>query len=289
MKTKNSVSFSAEIKKEILLNIKNKQEILYFFYGLIYANGIFDKDFIEINIKNDYILNKIISKLEKIKVFLKKKNNTKNKYLVHSNSFKEIKEINFGEYLSHFFGGIFVGSGSISDKNSTSYHLEICTHYDEFAQKIINKLNEYNFNFQIFKKTNKYKMYIKKIDEILDFLSAIGTKKAWFELQNLKIKRDFENVSNRINNIDFSNLQKIANSSIKHIDNINYIFENNLESIFNEDQLMFFRIKLENPWISLNNLVDIFQKENNINISKSGINHWLRKLNLIVVKHKNML
>ncbi|WAM03177.1 hypothetical protein ONA22_05415 [Mycoplasmopsis cynos] len=91
---------------------------------------------------------------------------------------------------------------------------------------------------------------------------------------------------NRINNIDFSNLQKIANSSIKHIDNINYIFENNLMDYFNDDQLMFFRLKIENPWLSLNDLVRMQIQQSNTIVSKSGANHWLRKLDKIVKEHK---
>ncbi|UWV78053.1 hypothetical protein NWE59_03740 [Mycoplasmopsis felis] len=48
-----------------------------------------------------------------------------------------------------------------------------------------------------------------------------------------------------MNNIDISNLQKIANSSIKYIENINYILGNNYSNEFTENQLVMFRIKLE--------------------------------------------
>ncbi|UWV77110.1 DNA-binding protein WhiA [Mycoplasmopsis cynos] len=210
----------------------------------------------------------------------------KYKILIPKKTFDFNEKIVDNEYLTFFFAGVFLGSGSISNKESTSYHLEISSLSQEKSYLIQKKLNSYEFSFHIIKKQQRYVLYIKKIDELLDFLSAIGAKKSWFELQNLKIVRDKENVLNRINNIDFSNLQKIANSSIKHIDNINYIFENNLMDYFNDDQLMFFRLKIENPWLSLNDLVRMQIQQSNTVVSKSGANHWLRKLDKIVKEHK---
>ncbi|UWW00821.1 DNA-binding protein WhiA [Mycoplasmopsis felis] len=168
----------------------------------------------------------------------------------------------------------------VSHKNSTSYHLEIKTNYKEHTEQIIEKLNEYDFDFHLLKRKEKYYAYIKKLDNLLDFLSTISAKKSWFILQNIKINRDLENTSNRMNNIDISNLQKIANSSIKYIENINYILGNNYSNEFTENQLVVFRIKLENPWISLEDLSKRLEVEHNIIISKSGLNHWFRKLNL---------
>ncbi|MCU4706945.1 DNA-binding protein WhiA [Mycoplasma sp. CSL7503-lung] len=277
-------SFSWTIKKEIINNITKTKEIKSFLYGLYFSNAIEKEDFQIITIKNNYILNKVVSRLNKLKITIYKI--LKNKIYISNQEYKKIIDKKWEEKLTSFFAGVFCGGGSISDKNSTSYHLEISTHSNENTEMIIKKLNKYDFNFQILKRRNRYLAYTKKIDELLDFLSAIGAKKSWFELQNLKITRDIENVSNRINNIDISNLQKIANSSIKHIENINYIFENNLMDMFNDDQLVFFRIKLENSWISMNEIVKKLEQEHNIVITKSGLNHWLRKLNNIVLDHK---
>ncbi|QKT05346.1 DNA-binding protein WhiA [Mycoplasma sp. OR1901] len=278
-------SFSWIIKKEIINNITKTKEIQSFLYGLYFSNAILKDDYYVITIKNNYILNKIVSKLTKLKVEISKV--LKNKIYISSSEYNKIVDKKWEERLTSFFAGVFCGGGSISDKNSTSYHLEISSHSQENTEKIINKLNKYEFNFQMLKRRNRYLAYTKKIDELLDFLSAIGAKKSWFELQNLKISRDIENVSNRINNIDISNLQKIADSSIKHIENINYVFENNLLDMFSEDQLVFFRIKLENSWISMNEMVKKLEQEHNIIITKSGLNHWLRKLNNVVLEHKN--
>ncbi|WP_322900573.1 DNA-binding protein WhiA [Mycoplasmopsis felis] len=279
--TNNKSSFAWEIKKEVINNLKKNQEITSFLNGVIFSNAILKDDYYVLNIRNTYILNKLKSKLDKVKINF----NTKNTQIkIHKNNF--ILKTDFKEFLTSFFGGIFVGGGSISDKNSTSYHLEIKTNYKEHTEQIIEKLNEYDFDFHLLKRKEKYYAYIKKLDNLLDFLSAISAKKSWFILQNIKINRDLENTSNRMNNIDISNLQKIANSSIKYIENINYILGNNYSNEFTENQLVMFRIKLENPWISLEDLSKRLEVEHNIIISKSGLNHWFRKLNLFVLDKK---
>ncbi|EIE41265.1 hypothetical protein MCANUFG1_02920 [Mycoplasmopsis canis UFG1] len=287
MSNQKNLSFSSKIKKEVIINAKKEQENYFFLKGVIFANSQEDDDYYILNIKNDYIKGKILAKLEKNKISFVTRPEWKHKILIDKNNFVFDDDFDYKEYLTFFFSGVFVGSGSISGKDSTSYHLEISTLSEEKSNLIKEKLNSYDFNFNILRKQKRFVLYIKKVDELLDFLSAIGAKKAWFELQNLKIHRDKDNVLNRINNIDFSNLQKIADSSIKHINNINFVFENNLENLFTEDQLVFFRLKIENPWFSLNDLVNEQSKETNKIITKSGANHWLRKLDKIVLEYKN--
>ncbi|VEU70231.1 DNA-binding protein WhiA [Mycoplasmopsis glycophila] len=288
MKNKNIKStFAWEIKKEIINNASSKPEIFAFLSGLIFANASENETRYELKIKNQYILEKIILKLSKMKIPFEKNEKWKTKIIINKKDFLVKDEIDYKDYLTFFFAGVFCGSGNISSKVSTSYHLEISSRYKEKIDKIMEKLNLYEFHFQQFYRNEKYYIYVKKQDKLLDFLSAIGAKKSWFKLQNWRIEKDKENILNRINNIDISNLQKIAKSSLKHIENINYVFENNLESEFKENELVFFRVKTENKWASFVELSNILLTENNIFITKSGLNHWLRKLEKVVEKHKN--
>ncbi|TDV24325.1 hypothetical protein BCF59_0285 [Mycoplasmopsis mustelae] len=282
----NKLSFSREIKKEIINNIKKNDEIVSFLNGLIFSNAIINDDHYILNLRNSYIANKVVLKLYKINIlFQKDTSNTKIKIL--KKDFKINFSMNFKNNLTFFFAGIFVGGGSISDKNSTSYHLELKTNYQQHTKDIIDKLNEYEFEFHMLTRKEKYVAYTKKLDYLLDFLSAIGAKKSWFNLQNIKIGRDMENVTNRMNNIDISNLKKIVYSSNKHLENIKFIKQHKLIELFDSQQLISFEIKLENPWISLTDLAKQLQKEHNIIISKSGINHWFRKLEKVAQKYKD--
>ncbi|UUM20246.1 hypothetical protein NPA13_02150 [Mycoplasma sp. 2045] len=65
------------------------------------------------------------------------------------------------------------------------------------------------------------------------------------------------------------------------------MFENGLDIYFTDNQLVLFRLKVENKWLSLPELSNLLNTEHNMYVSKSGINHWFRKLNEIVTEHKN--
>ncbi|MHA3786216.1 DNA-binding protein WhiA [Mycoplasma sp. VS30B] len=286
MKKTHTTSFSFEVKKEVINSISKKQEIISFINGFIFCSGELDKNNnYVLSIKNEYLIDKLVRKLEKINMPFEKSKHTKTKIVIINNPMVH-PDLEYKDYLTYFFAGVFCGGGSISGKNSTSYHLEISSHNRVNLELIQTKLNEYEFNFNFLERGNKYIIYNKNKDKLIDFLAAINAKNSWYDLQNLIIKRDFENVTNRINNIDLSNINKIAQSTIKHIDNINYIFEHNLEDQFDENQLVAFRIKAENKWISLTELSYLLEHQHNIYISKSGLNHWFRKLNNIVESEK---
>ncbi|MHA3839587.1 DNA-binding protein WhiA, partial [Mycoplasma sp. HF14] len=276
MKKTHTTSFSFEVKKEVINSISKKQEIISFINGFIFCSGELDKNNnYVLSIKNEYLIDKLVRKLEKINMPFEKSKHTKTKIVIINNPMVH-PDLEYKDYLTYFFAGVFCGGGSISGKNSTSYHLEISSHNRGNLELIQTKLNEYEFNFNFLERGNKYIIYNKNKDKLIDFLAAINAKNSWYDLQNLIIKRDFENVTNRINNIDLSNINKIAQSTIKHIDNINYIFEHNLEDQFDENQLVAFRIKAENKWISLTELSYLLEHQHNIYISKSGLNHWFR-------------
>ncbi|MFV8468527.1 DNA-binding protein WhiA [Mycoplasma sp. B6188] len=286
MKKTHSTSFSFEVKKEVINSISKKPEIVSFINGLVFCSGELDKNNnYVLSIKNEYLMDKVIRKLDKIHMPYQKQANWKSKLVILANAMIS-PDLDYKDYLTYFFAGVFCGGGSISGKNSTSYHLEIASHNQAHLQQIQAKLNEYEFNFNFLARGNKFIIYNKNKEKLIDFLAAINAKNSWYDLQNLIIKRDFENVTNRINNIDLSNINKIAQSTIRHIENINYIFEHNLEQSFDENQLVAFRIKSENKWISLAELSYLLQQQHNIYISKSGLNHWFRKLDMVVKQDK---
>ncbi|MEA4191123.1 DNA-binding protein WhiA [Mycoplasma sp. 2248] len=287
MNKEHKTSFSWELKKEVINNLSKPHEIKRFLSGLLFCAAEVEKDFYVLKIKNEYLYSKLLRKLEKINIKPIINLKWKTKILIKIPDLEMIEEIDFKDSLTSFFAGVFFGSGSISGKSSTSYHLEISSHNPGHLVKIQEKLNQYDFNFNFLNRNNKYIIYLKNKEKVIDFLAAIDAKKSWYKLQNIIIARDFENVVNRINNIDMSNINKIAKSTIKHIENINYMFENGLDIYFTDNQLVLFRLKVENKWLSLPELSNLLNAEHNMYVSKSGINHWFRKLNEIVTEHKN--
>ncbi|WP_027120595.1 DNA-binding protein WhiA [Mycoplasmopsis lipofaciens] len=274
------MNFSQQIKREIIERKKNKNETMEFLRGFIFAKGYLLKNNIKLIIKDNLIFDTIIKYLAFNEI----------EYIQNRTCILYIQknDINLKEQFSNpsmFFAGFFVGSGSISSLNKSSYHLEISSNYEHFIDIFINKLNEYHFGFNKLKHKNKYVAYIKKHEKIADFLKAIIAIDSLFIFEDKSIQRDFDNSLNRINNIDIANIKKVTNAYNKHIKNIEYIYQNNLLNAFNESQITFFKIMQTSEPETLDQYVEIL-KQNNINITKSGLNHWLMKLNKIVLKDK---
>lgn len=140
--------------------------------------------------------------------------------------------------------------------------------------------------FKLLKRNQKYTLYIKKQEQILDFLAAINAKEAWSLVQQQKIDKDMNNASNRINNLDFKNEKKVTKASSELIKKINFILNKKLNYFFNEKEMLFLKEKLQNKNASLARMCEIMQEKHNLEITKSGLNHYVRKVNKIYKENK---
>ncbi|VEU76435.1 DNA-binding protein WhiA [Mycoplasmopsis columboralis] len=284
-------SFTKIIKQEIV-NVKKPKEIDSFLSGFLLTAVDFDTDeeFVNFELKNPVFRNEVLRMFKRLKLDYFSEGESKSKFKIHvfeafPNGIDDIADLIIENDLTKLFAGFFFGGGTISNIESKSYFLDL-TAKNKFVLDIVQELlNSYEFGFKYKFKNNKHTLYIRSIDKIIEFLSAIEAKKAYFEFLDLKIKRDMQNMVNRINNLDYANMKKVATSSINYVELINYVYKHNLESNFSENELVFHRLRLENPGLSLSNLVHILENEHNIYITKAGLNHWNRKLKKIVELH----
>ncbi|VEU78003.1 DNA-binding protein WhiA [Mycoplasmopsis columbinasalis] len=276
-----TINFTRKVKIELFQKTKPSAKNFDFLLGFLWAKSQLDLEKnIFLIIKDELTKEKLLAFLKELKIEHQIENSN---LIIFKNQIDFQTQIN---NLSNFFAGFFCGGGTISDFKHTSYHLELSSYYEQFIDLVLEKLNKYNFGFQKISYRQKYLIYLKKHEKIADFLKAIEARNAYFEFEEEKIKRDFYNNINRIDNIDFSNINRIANANGRHIDNINLIFAKNLESKFSQHQLKAFEIVLANPGESLQSLSEIMIK-NGIKITRSGLNHWLRKLDEVVKEFKN--
>ncbi|UUM19949.1 MULTISPECIES: DNA-binding protein WhiA [unclassified Mycoplasma] len=288
-------SFTTQIKKEIITGKKNK-DLDPFLLGflLVFAHLNQPSKEIEVKFTHQEFKKEIIKMLSKLKIpYFQAQNSTKKIMVNTDDSFfnKNLYSIDLLRFqdLSEFFAGVFFAGGTISNIDSKSYFLYLSAQNKQNLMNILQILNLYEFNFKYQFKNKKHTIYVRSIDKIIEFLSAIQAKKAYFKYLDLKIKRDMQNMINRINNLDFANLKKVATSSINYVELINYVYQHNLEHKFNENELVFHRLRLENPGLSLQYIVQILENEHNIFITKAGLNHWNRKLKKIVQEHKELV
>ncbi|BAP01092.1 hypothetical protein MCAL160_0570 [Mycoplasmopsis californica HAZ160_1] len=270
-------NFTQKIKQELLAKKKTRQEISDFLRGFIFAGGNIG-EYILLKITASEVQNYILDLLASVKINFDFDGNL----IKIRNRLVDLKEIIFSPWA--FFAGVFVASGSISNLDKSSYHLQISSRYEKYIDLFQSKLNEYDFGFQKIKHQNRYLIYIKKHEKISDFLKAITAIDSMFLFEDSRIQRDFDNSMNRINNVDVANIKKVVESNQKHIKNIEIMIANNLQHHFNPNQIAFYNLMHSNPEESLNSYANILS-QSGIEISKSGLNHWLIKLAKIVKKN----
>ena len=183
-----------------------------------------------------------------------------------------------------YLTGCFLASGSINDPNSKNYHLEISTNslkHAEYLQKLITK---FNLNPKIIKRRTRYVVYLKKSEEISDFLRIINSQVGVMYFEEERINKDYWNSNNRLNICEISNEVKTLNSAKEQIDAINKIFDNGMTYLLDIKDKQIAQLRLDNPEANLQELAEIYTEKFEKTISKSGINHRIRKIKEIASK-----
>ena len=180
--------------------------------------------------------------------------------------------------IKSFLAGCFMGSGSVNDPNKTNYHLELAFVDEAFAKEVLRLIEKINLSPKIIKRRNQYVVYMKKAQEIGDFLAGIGAINNYLSFEDVRMTRDFYNSDNRVNNCDIANAVRTNIAALQQIEDIKivdkYLGLGKLES----DLYILAKLRLENPEDSLRELAEKFNEKTEKNISKSGINHLFIKI-----------
>lgn len=198
---------------------------------------------------------------------------------LQKDSFNFASEFTNKDCIRAYIAGIFLVSGSINSPTTSNYHLELQFHDWSFA-KAIQKVLVKNFklNFKVIKRRNKFVLYLKRSNDIADFLKLLDCPQAVFNFEDQRITRELLNTINRFNNIDISNQQKAFNASLNQIAMINKIKELNSFNELSEKCQILANIRLANQDASLTELSEEFYQLTGEMISKSGVNHLMREL-----------
>ena len=186
------------------------------------------------------------------------------------------------EAVRAYLRGLFVVSGSVNDPKTSRYHLEFVVDNNSYAQFIKSLLDNYNLNAKIIKRTKNYTVYIKEAEKISDFLRVIKAYSAVLYFEDIRIYRDHKNMTNRLNNCEQANVDKIFMTSSKQIKDIEKLKEYDMIDLLDERLQELIKYRLEYPESSLQELSDIISLETGVKITKSGLNHRFRKIKEIV-------
>ncbi len=191
------------------------------------------------------------------------------------------------ELSKDYLKGLFLMCGSINDPKTSRYHLEFVVSDNNYAAFITELLNQFLLKAKYLKHENKYMVYIKEAEKIGDFLRIMNATNALFYFEDMRIYRDHKNMTNRLNNCEQANVDKMINAASKEVEAINLI-----ESIGGLDlleekvrQVAIYRKKY--PDVSLQELSEIMSVETGVAITKSGVHHRMKKIHLLADKIRN--
>lgn len=305
------LSFASDVKKE-LTNLPiddtcSKSELS----ALIRMNGAVSftnqRLVVDIQTENAAIARRIYSLLKKhyqvdVELFVRKKMRLKknNVYIVRlidqvKEILKDLSIIDEGFEFHHqiateliqkksckraYLRGAFLAGGSINNPETSSYHLEIFTLYKDHSEALCELLNSFSLNSKTLERKKGWITYLKEAEKISDFLGIIGAHNALLRFEDVRIVRDMRNSVNRLVNCETANLNKTIGAAIRQVENIKFIDQTiGLDSL-PEKLREIAKLRIEYQDVTLKELGEMVSG----GISKSGINHRLRKIDEIAEK-----
>ena len=298
------MSFTAEVKNEIINNELSDVALISRLSSII-SNSVIEEN-VRILTENANIARYIFDKFKDIfkinaKVVVRSGYNYNKNYIyilefddkvlldrlgIGKNKIPENFIIDDDEMKKAYISGAFLMSGSINDPKKSQYHLELLFDNKEYAMFFMNLLNSYYLNSKYLKRDNKYMVYIKESEKISDFLRIINTSNALFYYEDYRIYRDHKNMANRLNNCEQANVDKMIQAATNQINEIKLIRDNGCFELL-DDKLKEVCVYRERyPESSLQELSEIISLETNNYITKSGLNHRLKKISEFANKIK---
>ncbi|MBP3461689.1 MAG: DNA-binding protein WhiA [Bacilli bacterium] len=188
-----------------------------------------------------------------------------------------------------YLRGLFLSSGSINDPKKSRYHLEFLVDNKEYAEFIKKILNEFRLNSKLLKRENKYMIYIKEAEKISDFLRIIKAINAVFYYEDIRIYRDHKNMTNRLNNCEQANVDKIIETANNQIKDIELLEKAGCLDLLDEKTKETAIYRRKYPEVSLQELSEIISLETGNIITKSGVYHRIGKITTLANKIRNKI
>lgn len=275
---KNSQGFKAHIVTDLNQLYQKINDIVHALYG----------DYLELEIEDDYVINKTTyyritfpssiakSVLQDVGIIYLKDGGYQLNYGIDGNIVASSEE------KISFLRGAFLGCGTSSIrlseaeniKTTSGYHLELTSHSHEFLTDLAGILSEFGIFSKLVERKNLFVLYLKEAEAIKDFLALIGANQSVLALSNEIVRREKRNQINREVNCINANITKTVDASMRQIQAINTIISTiGLDGLDDELQEVAM-LRLANPEESLDGLL----KLSTIQLSKSGLNHRLKKI-----------
>lgn len=298
------MSFTSEVKNEVsklkTLNLENVTEL-----SALFRNISEIKDNIHVTTENSSVARRIFNLIKETyfvtpKITVRRGYNFNKNYIyildINSKIKEIIEDLNLNknipdEYIYDeeslkraYIRGVFLSCGSINDPKKSRYHLELLVDNKEYAQFVSNLLNEFYLKSKVLRRDNKYMIYIKEAEKIGDFLRLLETKQALFYYEDIRIYRDHKNMTNRLNNCEQANVDKIIETANNQVKDIQLLIKTDTLDLLDEKVKETAKYRLKYPEASLVELSEIISVETGLNLTKSGLYHRMNKIKELAFK-----
>ena len=309
------MSFTVKIKEEIVNNKSTKSELIAELSAYIRNNGNFTQDKIIMTTENKFLVDHIVetiqniyqlevevdtienlnfSKKELYQISISKANDFLLKdlgvYDENNHYLETVPDYIVGanEEIRGYLRGVFLGVGSINDPKTSRYHMELLISKPQesvFVQKL---LNIFDLNAKILSRDKGYMIYMKEAEKISDFIKILGANKAVMYYEDVRVYRDKKNKTNRLNNCEQANIDKVIETATSQLEDIEIIEQNDGFMLLDEKVKEVVEYRKKYPESSLKELAEIISIETSKSITKSGLNHRLRKIKELANQFRKM-
>ena len=172
---------------------------------------------------------------------------------------------------SAFMRGAFLAGGSVMDPEK-EYHLELVTSHNQLSREIMALLNELETPAKIIERKSNKVIYFKESRYIEELLTRIGAPVAAMQVMETKLYKEFKNSVNRKVNCETANLSKTVNAGLMQKSAIELIESTIGIDSLPEKLIEVAKLRKDNTETPLSELAE------SLGISKSGLNHRLKKI-----------
>lgn len=169
----------------------------------------------------------------------------------------------------------FLGGGSCTlphDGASTGYHLECVFFKQQRAEEFCDLLARFELFGKLVQRGDSFVAYVKSREAISDVLSVLGANSALKKLDAVSAVRALHNNENRIQNCMAGNADKSAIASAAQTVALKKLQESGQLQALPKPLKETALARLEHPTLALSELAEL------LGVSKSGLNHRMRKL-----------
>lgn len=178
-----------------------------------------------------------------------------------------------------FLRGAFLTCGSLSDPEK-DYHLEFVLKNEAQADMLRSVLASLSVEAGSVMRKKAHVLYIKDSEMIATVLTLADATVALMELENIRILKEVRNDVNRRVNCETANIEKTVRAASKQVEDIRFLAGAPGFDDLPEELKLTAALRLEHPEVSLSELAMLHPTS----VSRSGINHRLKKLCILAEK-----